>query len=109
MVTNIKMWSKVSLKEVKKKYFAKHKGLSLIQRFIEIPLNDFVVSIEGEGYWLSGVIMANLNKRYADIQKALFDKDKGETKLACVDEEFIPLIEIKKSMKQIKALINLPK
>jgi hypothetical protein len=50
MVTNVKMWSQIPLREVKEKYFSKHKGLNFIQRFGEIPASDFIISIEEEGY-----------------------------------------------------------
>jgi len=85
MTTNIKMWSKVPMDEVRKNYFAIHKGLGFI-----------------------GIIMANINKRWADIQKVLFDNDKGELKFTDVDGELLSITKIKKSIKEVKKSIKLP-
>ena len=109
MVTNVKMWSQIPLKKVKEKYFAKHKGLNFIQRFVEIPASDFIISIEGEGYWLSGIIVANIDKRYSEIQKYLFDNDKGKLMWTDINGELLPIIKIKKEMKEIQKNLSFPK
>lgn len=109
MVTNVKMWSQISLKKVKEKYFTLHKGLNFIQRFGEIPNSDFIISIEGEGYWLSGIIVANINKRYSEIQKDLFDNDKGKLMWTDINGELLPIIKIKKTMKGVQKNLILPK
>lgn len=108
MATNVKMWSQIPLKEVKEKYFSKHTGLNFIQRFSEVPNSDFIISIEGEGYWLSGIIVANLNKRYSEIQKSLFDNDKGKLTWTDINGKLLPIIKLNKTMKEIKKNLILP-
>ncbi|MFA4960251.1 MAG: hypothetical protein WC548_01160 [Candidatus Pacearchaeota archaeon] len=109
MTTKIKMWSQVPLGELKKKYFSIH-NLIFLQKIGEIPAEDFVVSIDGEGYWLSGIISANIDKRYEVIKGALFNDGDEKSKLMWTElnGKLLPILKVNKSIKEVIKKINLP-
>ena len=104
----VKMWTKVPLREVKDKYFVKHIGLNFIQRSAELPVEDFIVSIEGEGYWISGIITANSNKRYEQIRKGLFDDGELKSKTTYINGKAFSVVKLNKRKKEIEGIIKLP-
>lgn len=105
---NVRMFGKIPLSTIKEEYKKNHPKLSWFQLLGEIPAGDFIIVIENKGYWLSEIILANIEKRYEEVRKALFDGEKTKLKWTDINGELYPILRANKTKKQIRKYIKLP-
>ncbi len=97
------------LSQVKKEFFKIHNKLTFVERLAEIPFSDFIIKIEQEGFYLSDIIMHNLEKRYKVIGKVLFGEgDSVKLKWTEMNDELVGVLKSPYTKREIKNKINLP-
>ena len=99
--------NKVSTKEMRDKYF-EHYNIPYFKRFFyQLPLNDIVIVLENDGYWLNEIIILNLDKEYEFIRRIIFGNEKYKIKTLEIDDE-AAIIKINKKKSEIKKYLKLP-
>lgn len=106
----ISLHPKISIDEAKRKYYEEH-NLGFIKRLKESNLPSYdnaIINIEGNGYWLSDIIVENIKKKFDEIQEILIKNSKLKWTMN-LNGKLITVFKTAKTLKEIKNKLRIPK